>query len=63
MTLEKLKEESNGKAAIACEDEGNTEGVDVLIAAKKHPTGEWILDLDVLFIYFQIENSSRHLRV
>ena len=37
MKLEKLQEESNGKTAIASEDEGNTDGTDVLIAAKKHP--------------------------
>ncbi|KAH9751577.1 hypothetical protein KPL71_014347 [Citrus sinensis] len=32
------------KAAIASEDEGDSEGADVLVAAKRQPTEEWILD-------------------
>ena len=39
--LEKLQKETNGKAAIASEDE---EDADVLIAIEKQPTTEWILD-------------------
>ncbi|KAH9697306.1 hypothetical protein KPL71_023556 [Citrus sinensis] len=42
--LEKLQKETNGKAAIASEDEEDAEGADVLIAAEKQPTSEWILD-------------------
>ncbi|KAH9678732.1 hypothetical protein KPL71_025836 [Citrus sinensis] len=36
--------ESNGKAAIASEDEGMSDDADVLIAAEKQSSGEWILD-------------------
>ncbi|KAH9650271.1 hypothetical protein KPL70_026312 [Citrus sinensis] len=36
--LEKLQKESNGKAAIVSEDEGDSEGVDVLVVTEKHPT-------------------------
>ena len=39
-----MQKDSNGKAAIASEDEEDTKGADVLIAAKKQPTDEWILD-------------------
>ncbi|KAH9678735.1 hypothetical protein KPL71_025836 [Citrus sinensis] len=42
--LEKLQKESNGKAAIASEDEGMSDDADVLIAAEKQSSGEWILD-------------------
>ncbi|KAH9654968.1 hypothetical protein KPL70_022170 [Citrus sinensis] len=42
--LEKIQKDSSGKAAIASEDEGDSEGADVLIAAEKQPTEEWILD-------------------
>lgn len=42
--LEKFQKKSTRKATIASEDEGDTEGADVLIAANKHPTCEWILD-------------------
>lgn len=42
--LEKIKKESTGKAAIASEDEGDLEGVDVFIVVEKQPTDEWILD-------------------
>lgn len=42
--LEKIKKESTGKAAIASEDEGDSEGVDVLIVVEKQPTDDWILD-------------------
>ncbi|KAH9681147.1 hypothetical protein KPL71_026853 [Citrus sinensis] len=42
--LEKLQKETNGKAAVAFEDEEDAEGADVLIAAERQPTAEWILD-------------------
>ena len=42
--LEKLQKDTNGKAAIASEDEEDAKGTDVLIAAEKQPTTEWILD-------------------
>lgn len=42
--LKKLQKESNGKIVITSEDERDFEGVDILIAAEKQPTGEWILD-------------------
>ncbi|KAH9695612.1 hypothetical protein KPL71_022838 [Citrus sinensis] len=42
--LEKLQKETNGKAAVASEDEGISYYADVLIAAEKQPSGEWILD-------------------
>ncbi|KAH9750404.1 hypothetical protein KPL71_013868 [Citrus sinensis] len=42
--LEKLQKETNGKAAVASEDEGISDDADVLIAAEKQPSGEWILD-------------------
>ena len=42
--LEKIQKETSGKAAIASEDEKDSEGADVLIAAEKQPTEEWILD-------------------
>ncbi|KAH9722805.1 hypothetical protein KPL70_006847 [Citrus sinensis] len=34
--LEKLQNESNGKTAIVSEDEGDSEGADVLVATEKH---------------------------
>ncbi|KAH9679839.1 hypothetical protein KPL71_026297 [Citrus sinensis] len=42
--LEKLQKESSGKADIASVDEGESEDADVLIAADKKSSGEWILD-------------------
>ncbi|KAH9762947.1 hypothetical protein KPL70_001004 [Citrus sinensis] len=42
--LEKLQKESTGKADIASVDEGGSEDADVLIAADKKSSGEWILD-------------------
>ncbi|KAH9648425.1 retrovirus-related pol polyprotein from transposon TNT 1-94-like protein [Citrus sinensis] len=42
--LEKLQNETNGKAAVASEDEEDAEGADVLIAVERQPTVEWILD-------------------
>ncbi|KAH9780502.1 hypothetical protein KPL71_008103 [Citrus sinensis] len=42
--LEKNQKESSGKAAIVSKDEGDSEGADVLIAAERQPTEEWILD-------------------
>ena len=39
-----MQKESNGKAAIASEDEGMSDDADVLIAAEKQSSGEWILD-------------------
>ncbi|KAH9648136.1 hypothetical protein KPL70_025471 [Citrus sinensis] len=42
--LEKIQKETSGKAAIASEDEEDSDGADVLIAAEKQPTEEWILD-------------------
>ncbi|KAH9648407.1 hypothetical protein KPL70_025572 [Citrus sinensis] len=42
--LEKLQKETNGKAAVASEDEEDAKGADVLIAAERQPTVEWILD-------------------
>ena len=42
--LEKLQKESSGKVDIASVDEGESEDADVLIAADKKSSGEWILD-------------------
>ncbi|KAH9680700.1 hypothetical protein KPL71_026653 [Citrus sinensis] len=42
--LEKLQKESSGKVDIASVDEGESEDADVLIAADKKFSGEWILD-------------------
>ncbi|KAH9667833.1 hypothetical protein KPL70_021191 [Citrus sinensis] len=47
--LEKLQKESNGKAVITSEDEGMSDDADVLIAAEKQSSGEWILDSDCSF--------------
>ncbi|KAH9704742.1 Integrase catalytic domain-containing protein [Citrus sinensis] len=47
--LEKLQKETNGKTAVASEDEEDAEGADVLIAAEKQPTAEWILDFGCSF--------------
>lgn len=49
--LEKLQEESNGKTTIASENEGNTEGTYVLIAAEKHPLVSGFQTLDVFFFH------------
>ena len=38
--LEKIQKETSRKAAIASEDEGDSEEADVLIAAEKQPTEE-----------------------
>ncbi|KAH9669963.1 hypothetical protein KPL70_022004 [Citrus sinensis] len=42
--LEELQKKSNGKAAVASEDECDYDEANVLVAAERHPTGEWILD-------------------
>ncbi|KAH9764272.1 hypothetical protein KPL70_001465 [Citrus sinensis] len=42
--LEELQNKSNGKVAVASEDECDYDEADVLVAAERHPTGEWILD-------------------
>ncbi|KAH9655560.1 Integrase catalytic domain-containing protein [Citrus sinensis] len=42
--LEELQNKSNGKAVVASEDECDYDEADVLVAAERHPTGEWILD-------------------
>ncbi|KAH9752645.1 hypothetical protein KPL71_014775 [Citrus sinensis] len=42
--LEELQKKSNGKTAVASEDECDYDEADVLVAAERHPTGEWILD-------------------
>ncbi|KAH9704469.1 hypothetical protein KPL70_011474 [Citrus sinensis] len=42
--LEELQNKSNGKADVASEDECDYDEADVLVAAERHPTGEWILD-------------------
>ncbi|KAH9769620.1 hypothetical protein KPL71_012083 [Citrus sinensis] len=42
--LEKLQKESSGKYDIVSIDEGESEDADVLIAADKKFSGEWILD-------------------
>ena len=47
--LEELKKKSNGKAVVASEDEGDYDKADVLVAAERHPTGEWILDFGCSF--------------
>ncbi|KAK9190434.1 hypothetical protein WN943_019039 [Citrus x changshan-huyou] len=47
--LKKLQKETNGKTAVASEDEEDAEGADVLIAAEKQPTAEWILDFGCSF--------------
>ena len=47
--LEKLQNDTNGKTAIASEDEEDAEGADVLIAVEKQPTAEWILDFGCSF--------------
>ena len=39
-----MQKETNRKAAVASEDEGISDDADVLIAAEKQPSGEWILD-------------------
>ena len=47
--LEKLQNDTNGKTAIASEDEEDADGADVFIAAEKQPTYEWILDSGCFF--------------
>ena len=47
--FEKLQKNTNGKAAIASEDKEDAEGADILIAAEKQPTDEWILDFGCSF--------------
>ncbi|KAH9658981.1 hypothetical protein KPL70_023688 [Citrus sinensis] len=42
--LEELQKKSNGKAVVASEDECDYDEVNVLVAAERHSTGEWILD-------------------
>ena len=39
-----MQKKSNGKVVVASEDEGDYDEADVLVAAERHPTGEWILD-------------------
>ncbi|KAH9648030.1 hypothetical protein KPL70_025426 [Citrus sinensis] len=51
-TLTLNDEESNGKAAVASEDEGMSDDADVLIAAEKQSSGEWILDLGCSFYMY-----------
>lgn len=59
--LEKLQKELNGKATAASEDEGDSEGADVLVAAEKHPTGEWILDFGCSFHMFPNKEFFKNL--
>ena len=47
--LEKLQKESNRKVALVSEDEGDSEGADVLVTVEKHQIGEWILDFGCSF--------------
>ncbi|KAH9657805.1 hypothetical protein KPL70_023225 [Citrus sinensis] len=42
--LEELQKKSNGKAAVASEDECDYDEADVLVAAERHLTSEWIMD-------------------
>ena len=44
-----MQKKSNRKATAASEDEGDYDEADVLVAAERHPTGEWILDYGCSF--------------